>query len=685
MKPRLAHHTKILCTLILGIFPLFLYKAQSAEFVIINGTYYYSSGANAFTCHASPPYPSNVPANWLSPNDYWNGTFYAYYEVIDIPTDQPFAMQMGIFQYMPIRDGYNYYETCSLVFTTLQGVGSHAEANCGSPAGWWQHPNGPVDFTMVYDFESVGPVMYSRTPGAYGILYPPDAAAWAVRSNYFPCTIRVIVVAVSAGSQFSGWSNYINGGGGCTPAQQATPTYGIDYSYERTDKVVPTSDEYSFNSNMSGAVNGTGARLTLTPGQDVYFRAKASGDCYLASNIQHLDVPARPSGPPSYSIDYFNERTNENVSSTVAYSTTPNFTSPVNGTGTPVALTPGQDLYFWVKETSSSFASLTYHLPVSARPATPTITIDYSNEVTSSISSSQEWSTSASMTSAVAGTNAALSVIPGTDLYIRTKATASTFASLIQNLDVPNRPASPDYQIDYSTEKTSTAVPATDEYSTHSDMSASTAGTGVKLPLTPGQDIYFRVKATGSSFASLKYLLDVPARPTLEYTGNDTVTSATITMRAILDASMTGFNLTDLSVTNGHAQNLRTGNTFDVIGEEKGNVTVIIPYNKFGGASFSSNEIVVYYNNSLTGIPEYDTDDFIVYPNPSKSGILHIQARQKTPYLIDICSVDGGLIRTIKMKSGEIQQIDLQDLAKGVYFLKLYAKNNFSVHKVILE
>lgn len=847
MKKHLLPSNKILIVLILGLSLFLPQKALSGEFLIMNGTYTFTENNGGMFANAVyPPFNSSIPTNWLYPDDYWNGSFHAYYEVISVPTNEPFGFQMGIFQYIYPNDGKNFRETCSLIIPPLQGVGDWVDVNYGAPANWWQHPNGAADFSRPYDFQSIGPCVWSLVPGARGGLYPTawggDDAAWALRANWFPCTVRIIIVAVSSGSTFSGWSNYMGGGcsvpvqpgtisgntnpsegasetysisavsgatsytwtlpsgwtgssttssitatvgsnsgtiyvtanngcgastarslavtvgGSCVPTQLPTPTYGINYSYEMTNKAVPSTDEYAYNPNMSGAVSGTGSYLHLTPGTDVYFRTKANGACYLASNIQHLVVPARTAVTPYYTIDYINERTNENVSSTVAYSTSPSYTSPVDGTGARITLTPGQDLYFWVKETSSSFASLTFHLTVPARPPIPAITIDYNNEVTSTVSSSQEWSANSSMTSAAAGTNAALAVTPGTNLYIRTKPTASTFASLIQTLIVPNRPATPVYEINYALEKTNTSVPATDEYSTHSDMSSPSAGpgaaltltpgtdlyfrtkytassfrsliqhlvvgarpatpsfhidyanettsetvasnieyaasadmasaapgTGVKLPLTPGVDLYFRVKATASSFASMSYQLDVPARPTLEYTGADTVTSATITMRAILDAGMTGFDLTDLAVTNGQAQNLRAGNYFDVIGEAKGDVTVIIQNNKFGGASFASNEVVVYYNKTTTGISELTNDNFIVYPNPSSQGIIYIRNKQNIPYSIDIYSVDGELIKTLIMKESENQQIDLQNLTKGIYFLKLFTKDNSGIYKVILE
>ncbi len=325
------------------------YKAQSGEFAIINTTFTYTENANAFSCHVSPPYPGSVPTNWYSPNNYWDGSFYAYYEVIDVPTSEPFGFQMGVFQYMPSAaewDGKNYYETCSFDIPELRGVGDVATFNYGAPSGWWQHWNGSVDFSRVYDFESVGPVMYSLVPGAKGGLSPTSGGgsdeAWAIRYNWFPCTIRVIIVAVSSGSTFSGWDNYINGGSGCAPTQLPTPTFGIDYGAEATNKTIPSTDEYSFNADMSGATSGNGQKLNLTPGQDIYFRTKKLDDCFLASNIQHLDVPSRPA-IPNYSIDYLNEKTMEDVGPNILYSTSSSYTQsserhrcnnhPYSGTG----------------------------------------------------------------------------------------------------------------------------------------------------------------------------------------------------------------------------------------------------------------------------------------------------------------------------------------------------------------
>jgi hypothetical protein len=943
MKKNFLPPTVILTTLILG--SLFLpQKAQGGahEMVIINSQVTYDnslSGGNAFRHTVKPAQFPASWVNWESPYDYYNGTFYAYYEVISVPTNVAFKMQIGIFQYYPSLgswDGHNFGETCSGT-ATLQGNGSVAYYS-SSPSTWWTL-NGGADFSRVDDFESVGPVLWGTNPDSPLITTNGGGndATWAQKDYWLPLTIKIIIVAVPVGETFSGWDNYINGcstpaqpgsitgnanptdgssqtysisevsgatsytwtlpsgwtgssttssinttvgssggtisvtanngcGSGtartlsvsvqsCKPAQpgaisgntspepgsshtysisevsgatsytwtlpagwtgssttssinatvgssggtisvtanngcgsstaktlsvsvagcstpdqpgtisgntspaqgssqtysiadvsgatsytwslpagwtgsstsssinatvgssggtlsvtanntcgsstarnlsvsvgcenpvtQPTPTYAINYGYERTNKVVPATDEYSYNSNMSGAQNGNGSYLYLTPGQDVYFRTKGLNNCVIASDIQHLDVPARQVLSSTYSINYVNETTNESVSSTVAYSTSPSLPVIINGTGSPVSVTPGQDLYFYVLPTASAFCSWPpYHLTVPARPAVPSITINYTTEVTSSVSTSQEWSTSASMSGAAAGTNTGIPVTPGTDLYFRNKATASAFISGIQSLDVPNRPAAPVYHIDYATEKTSEAVPATVDYSTHSDMSASTAGSGAAITLTPGTDLYFRTKPTGSSFKSSVSTLQIPVRPSLVYSGAATVTQPTITMRADLDPGMTGFDLTDLSVTNGTAQNLRENNTFDVIGQDKGDVKVIIPYNKFGGASFVSNEVVVYYDKTVTGLNEFTNKEFLLYPNPSPNGILYFRTELKAPFRVEVLSGNGSLVKSISVTDENTHELNLQDLKKGIYYLKFHMVNNTSIEKVVLE
>ena len=70
------------------------------------------------------------------------------------------------------------------------------------------------------------------------------------------------------------------------------------------------------NSSMSGAVSGTGQKITLTPGQNHVFQDQGHS---TASDIQTLTVPARPA-TPSFAIDYAAENTSTVVSSEYEYS-----------------------------------------------------------------------------------------------------------------------------------------------------------------------------------------------------------------------------------------------------------------------------------------------------------------------------------------------------------------------------
>jgi len=405
----------------------------SQEFLLHDKTYTWNAdddvcgGFSYWYDHGNAP-----TMNWTYPYDYQNGLFYYYFEIIDQPSSAPFQLNFCI--WADRSEDHTYWqESCGYRSSVLAGPGSNSQFSSPVLPAW----NGGIDWTDLSKLWRYGiPLWVNGHNMGNGPYCTDNPEEWENYQLYFPLKLRVIVVAVASGYSFSGWSNYT---GGCTPTKAPTPTYAIDYFYERTDKAVPSTDEYSYNSNMSGAVNGTGQKLTVTPGQDVYFRTKA-GTCLLASDIQHLVVPYRPTAP-SVSIDFQNERTVENIASTLEYSASSSYTDPITGTGTKVTVTPGQDLYFWVKATSGSFYSNVFHLTVPGRPAPPSFTIDFANERTNeAVSSTYEYATQSDMSGALTGNGSKLTVTPGTTLYFRVKYTSSSFFSSVFHLPVDVRP-----------------------------------------------------------------------------------------------------------------------------------------------------------------------------------------------------------------------------------------------------
>jgi hypothetical protein len=355
------------------------------------------------------------------------------------------------------------------------------------------------------------------------------------------------------------------------------------------------------------------------------------------------------------------------------------------GENTSLALTPGTDLYIRVKATASSFKSDVQHLEVPARPNVPSYTISYQEEKTNeAVGAGDDYTVNNDMTGAVAGTNAKIAITPGTDMYFRTRATGSSFYSAVQHLTVAQRPETPVFTIDYSNVATNETASANIEFSTFANLSGSSVGNGSTVSLNPGQDLYFRLKAGSSSFRSGIYHLVVPERNYLGYSGNDTITTAKFTVYAILVSGASDFGLDDLQINNGTAGNLRTGNLFDVVPQAEGPVSVVIPANQLMQNSFVSNEVVVYYTTG-SGLPDHAEYTISVFPNPSPDGIITIQNGLTVPSTVGIYSMDGILVRTIELNTDTYQQVNLQDLHKGIYFLRLIAADNAAVQKLILE
>jgi hypothetical protein len=269
-------------------------------------------------------------------------------------------------------------------------------------------------------------------------------------------------------------------------------------------------------------------------------------------------------------------------------------------------------------------------------------------------------------------------------MYLRNKATTSSFLSEIQTLIVPSRPQPPLFNINYATGTTVESAGTNILYSHNNNLSDPHYGTGSTITLEPGQDLFFRQVAGSSSFSSGVSQLTVPGNNFLGYSGNDTITQDKFIMYAILIDGSSAFGLDDLQITNGTAQNLRQGNVFDVYPTAKGTVTVVIPANTTKGNSFASNIVSVYNNQTTTGINDLVNDDFSVYPNPS-DGVIFIKAHQVAPYTVEVYSADGIFLKSFEMNTSDYQQINLQDLQKGLYFLKINIPGNVSFHKVILE
>lgn len=288
--------------------------------------------------------------------------------------------------------------------------------------------------------------------------------------------------------------------------------FEIDFYFERTKNAIADIYQYSENADMSNTKNGSGAKIDITPGVDIYYRQKALSNSFC-SEIYSLNVPDNPNGPV-YTVDYMNETTVENVPSSVQYADNEFFNNSMNGNGAPIALTPGNTYYFQQLATSSNFASKVSELHVDSRPAAPVFNVDYQNETTAkTVDANTEYSTNSHMYNAQQGANQTVALNPGVNMYFRTMASASTFASGIFELGVRPRGDAPEYTINYTNETTNEKVYANVWIATKPDFDNQWQGENTYEALTPGQTYYFRKMATVVSFVSETQKLIAPQPP----------------------------------------------------------------------------------------------------------------------------------------------------------------------------
>ena len=131
-----------------------------------------------------------------------------------------------------------------------------------------------------------------------------------------------------------------------------------------------------------------------------------------------------------------------------------------------------------------------------------------------------------------------------------------------------------------------------------------------------------------------------------------------------------------------------------------GSVAVNRTENVFVGGDFISNisvdnavmtsdiqhGFILKFDQKTVGLDEvYNRNykDFSIYPNPA-DGMVTLISDFNSIETIDIINFKGQIVRTIKISSAN-QQIDLSELAKGLYMVKVRSNEYYKAKKLILQ
>ena len=88
----------------------------------------------------------------------------------------------------------------------------------------------------------------------------------------------------------------------------------------------------------------------------------------------------------------------------------------------------------------------------------------------------------------------------------------------------------------------------------------------------------------------------------------------------------------------------------------------------------SGNNTVVFFYNFLSSLDKVSNHDIVIYPNPTND-FLNIEFIKLGINRIEIIDIFGNVILNSNLESGN--RINISNLAKGIYFIKLGDKNEF--------
>lgn len=95
----------------------------------------------------------------------------------------------------------------------------------------------------------------------------------------------------------------------------------------------------------------------------------------------------------------------------------------------------------------------------------------------------------------------------------------------------------------------------------------------------------------------------------------------------------------------------------------------------------SSNHDVIFQEKCVVGYDAYQDLEQMIYPNPTKSYIT-VELNSPNNTCIEITSLSGEILSKV-ITEGTTTQLDLSQLSKGVYIIRIRSKDNITAERII--
>lgn len=181
---------------------------------------------------------------------------------------------------------------------------------------------------------------------------------------------------------------------------------------------------------------------------------------------------------------------------------------------------------------------------------------------------------------------------------------------------------------------------------------------------------------TGTYTAVLSSIGGCDSTVTLNLTVNSVDASVTDNGNGTFTANTAGATYTWLDCDNGFtAVPGATSQTFQPTAN--GNYALLL-------SNGTCSDTSACFNMTGIGISEYDTNQFQLFPNPS-TGWFQVQFSQPSTGMLRVLDSNGRLIEELTVRSQTILELDLNDKAKGIYWLEYRSPTQVSTQKLVLN
>ena len=118
-----------------------------------------------------------------------------------------------------------------------------------------------------------------------------------------------------------------------------------------------------------------------------------------------------------------------------------------------------------------------------------------------------------------------------------------------------------------------------------------------------------------------------------------------------------------------------------------GDVTFYAAFNGANGNGGTSGDQIylsqLTINQDVTAIDEL-SDNLKIYPNPSTGFVNIVMPSSEKNTEATVFNSSGQIVRTLKLQN-QVNNVDLSDLSKGIYFVKLAGSENNEMKKLVIN